>query len=59
MTRLLTQFSPELRGRQMKNERPDIGLVADAALGELHRQAKIVERVAMRLPSGPDRDELV
>jgi len=39
--------------------KPDIGLIADAALGELHHQAKRVERVAMRMPPGPDRDELV
>jgi len=37
----------------------DIGLIADAALGELHHQAKRVERVAMRLPAGPERDELM
>lgn len=39
--------------------KPDIGLIADAALGHLHHQAKRVERVALRMPPGPDRDELV
>ncbi|TPG40512.1 hypothetical protein EAH79_11430 [Sphingomonas koreensis] len=39
--------------------KPDIGLIADAALGRLHENAKRIERVAMRLPAGPDRDELV
>lgn len=43
----------------MKSQQPDIGLLADAALGELHRQAKRVERVAMRMHPGPDRGELV
>ena len=39
--------------------KPDIGLITNAATGELHHQAKRVERVAMRMPPGPDRDELV
>lgn len=38
---------------------PDISLIADAALIALHENAKRVERVAMRMPAGPDRDELV
>lgn len=39
--------------------KPDIGLITDAALGQLHYQAKRVERVALRMPPGADRDELV
>lgn len=37
----------------------DIGLIADAALIALHENAKRVERVALRLPPGPERDEFV
>lgn len=39
--------------------KPDIGLIADAALIALHENAKRVERVAMQLPEGHYRDELV
>lgn len=38
---------------------PDIGLIADAALIALHENAKRIERIAMRMPAGLDRDELV
>lgn len=39
--------------------KPYIGLIAEAALGELHYQAKRVERVAMWMSHGFDRAELV
>jgi hypothetical protein len=39
--------------------KPDIGLIADAALIALHENARRVERVALRMPPGADRDELV
>lgn len=59
MTPSLRRFGPDRQCRQMTNEWPHTGLIADAALGELHHQAKRVERVAMRMPPRPDRDELV
>jgi len=37
----------------------DMGLIADAALTALHERANKLERIAMRMPAGLDRDELV
>lgn len=39
--------------------KPDVGLIADAALIALHENARRVERVALRMAPGSDRDELV